>query len=158
MEYDDAVMTLAALLAPERARIVRGTLGRAEALESLADLLARDGAVDAAEVTRALREREAVQSTGLGEGVAIPHAALSTLSEQRAALLIVPAGVDFDAVDGEKVRLFVAVVGPRTTSGEHLRTLARLSRLFRSRLLRERLVAAETSGEAYDALLEEDLG
>lgn len=151
-------MTLQALLAPERARIVRGLIGRVEALESLAEMLAQNSSVDASEVTRALREREAVQSTGLGEGVAIPHAALAALSEQRAAMLIVPAGVDFDAIDGEKVRLFVAVVGPRTTSGEHLRILARLSRLFRSRLLRERLLSAESSGEAYDALLEEDLG
>lgn len=151
-------MTLQALLAPDRARIVRGSMGRVEALESLAELLTRDAPEKTSEVRRVLHEREELQSTGLGDGVAIPHAALPSLAEQRAALLIVPAGVDFDAIDGERVRLFVAVVGPRTTSGEHLRILARLSRLFRSRLLRERLVSAESPDQAYGALLEEDLG
>ncbi len=151
-------MTLDVLLAPNRSRLVRGSMGRVEAIESLAELLAIDSPVNAIEIARVLREREALQSTGLGDGVAIPHAALATLTSQRAALLIVPAGVDFDAIDGEKVRLFVAVVGPRTTSGEHLRILARLSRLFRSHLLRERLISAESSGAAYAALLEEDLG
>lgn len=149
-------MKLDALLAPERARIVRGPMGRGEAIEALGELLTQGAPADLGEVVRVLREREALQSTGLGEGVAIPHAALPRLTEQRAALLIVPAGVDFDAIDGEKVRLFVAVVGPRTTSGEHLRILARLSRLFRSRLLRERLIAAESSDQAYAALVEED--
>lgn len=149
-------MKLDALLAPERARIVRGPMGRGEAIEALGELLTQDTPANLGEVVRVLREREALQSTGLGEGVAIPHAALPRLTEQRAALLIVPAGVDFDAIDGEKVRLFVAVVGPRTTSGEHLRILARLSRLFRSRLLRERLIAAESSDQAYAALVEED--
>lgn len=149
-------MMLDALLAPERARIVRGPLGRTEAIEVLAQLLTLHQPGDTAEVTRVLREREALQSTGLGDGVAIPHAALPRLAEQRAALLVAPAGVEFDAIDGEKVRLFVAVVGPRTTSGEHLRILARLSRLFRSRLLRERLIGAESAEQAYGTLIEED--
>ena len=149
-------MRLDALLAPERARIVRGPMGRSEAIEALGALLAQDDPETTSDVVRVLREREALQSTGLGEGVAIPHAALPQLPAQRAAVLIVPAGVEFDAIDGEKVRLFVAVVGPRTTSGEHLRILARLSRLFRSRLLRERLIASETAEEAYRTLVEED--
>lgn len=150
-------MTLDTLLAPERARIIRGSLGRAEALDALAELLTTDDTSRTEEVLRALRAREDLQSTGLGDGVAIPHAALPSLPAQRAALLVAPAGVDFDAIDDEKVRLFVAVVGPRATSGEHLRILARLSRLFRSRLLRERLIAAESSEQAYSTLIEEDL-
>lgn len=149
-------MTLEALLAPERTRITHDALDRDAVLDSLAALLANGVDTPAADIAKVLHEREELQSTGLGEGVAIPHGALASVGAQRAALLVVPSGVDFDAIDGERVRLFIAVVGPRSTSGEHLRILARLSRVLRSRLLRERLVHAKDAGEAYALLVQED--
>jgi PTS system nitrogen regulatory IIA component len=101
--------------------------------------------------------REQLQSTGIGEGVAIPHGALPQLESQYASLLIVPGGVDFVAIDGLKVNILFAVIGPKRATGEHLKTLARVSRLLRNKGFRDRLVGAAGSKEAY-ALIEAEEG
>jgi nitrogen PTS system EIIA component len=82
-------------------------------------------------------------------GVAIPHGAIGSLPTQIAALLIVPEGVDFHAIDHTKVRIFFCVIGPKNASGEHLRTLARIARLLRSDSVRTRLVGTDSDENAY---------
>ena len=109
-------------------------------------------------VERVLAEREALQSTGIGEGVAIPHGALAQLEAQYAALLIVPEGVDFAAIDGDKVTILFAVIGPKRATGEHLKTLARVSRLLRNRGFRDRLVACRDGHAAFDLIASEESG
>src|SRR5580658_1067235 len=127
------------------------------ALGVLAELLASGTPnVDVAQVERVLVEREQLQSTGIGEGVAIPHGALSQLDAQHATLLIVPEGVDFAAIDGLAVNILFAVVGPRRATGEHLKTLARVSRVLRNKTFRDRLVAAPSSEAAYNLIAAED--
>jgi PTS system nitrogen regulatory IIA component len=151
-----------------------GNLDKAGALKILASLLAegidrdgRDGrdGQDAArdpvnpdKVERVLVEREALQSTGIGDGVAIPHGALAEVEGQIAALLIVPDGLDFDAIDGNKVNLLFALVGPKRATGEHLKTLARISRLLRNKGFRDRLISSSDGGEAYALLVAEEGG
>jgi PTS system nitrogen regulatory IIA component len=103
-----------------------------------------------------LVEREQLQSTGIGEGVAIPHGALSQLEAQHATLLIVPEGVEFAAIDGLAVNILFAVVGPKRATGEHLKTLARVSRVLRNKAFRDRLVAAPSSEAAYNLIAAED--
>ena len=77
-----------------------------------------------------LADREELQSTGIGDGVvAIPHGSLEVLDQQTAALVLCPQGVDFDSIDGRPARIVVGVVGPKKATGEHLRLLARISRL-----------------------------
>jgi PTS system nitrogen regulatory IIA component len=132
-------------------------LDKNEVIRILAKMLAAGAKVDATVVERVLVEREQLQSTGIGEGVAIPHGALPQLENQFASLLIVPRGVDFVAIDGLKVNILFAVIGPKRATGEHLKTLARVSRLLRSRGFRDRLIAAADSKEAY-ALLETEEG
>ena len=127
------------------------------ALRSLAKMLATGAHVDFAEVERVLAEREQLQSTGIGEGVAIPHGALPQLENQFACLLIVPDGVEFVAIDGLKVNILFAVIGPKRATGEHLKTLARVSRLLRNKTFRDRLVSAPSSEAAY-ALIESEEG
>src|SRR5271165_7444043 len=100
-------MRLIELLTQERVGIRHNedgarSLDKAGVLHVLAQALAPGAEVDASEVERVLSEREQLQSTGIGEGVAIPHGALSQLQTQYAALLIVPEGVDFAAIDGLK--------------------------------------------------------
>jgi PTS system nitrogen regulatory IIA component len=119
-------------------------------------MLARGTRMDAAEVERVLAEREQLQSTGIGEGVAIPHGALPQLETQYASLLIMPEGVDFVAIDGLSVTILFAVIGPKRATGEHLKTLARVSRLLRSRGFRDRLVAAPDSMAAYELIAAEE--
>jgi nitrogen PTS system EIIA component len=131
-------------------------LDKAEALHLLAELLSQGTRIPHDTIERVLREREALQSTGIGEGVAIPHGALGNLDKQVAAVLTVPEGVDFDAIDDAKVTILFAVITPKRASGEHLKTLARVSRLLRSKAFRDRLIHAGSGAEVYKLLIEEE--
>ena len=153
------------LLTAARVSVRPGTanLDKAGALKLLASLLAEgigEGRepVDPDKVERVLVEREALQSTGIGDGVAIPHGALAEVDGQIAALLIVPEGLDFDAIDHNKVNLLFALVGPKRATGEHLKTLARISRLLRNKGFRDRLISSSDGGEAYALLVAEEGG
>jgi PTS system nitrogen regulatory IIA component len=154
-------MRLIELLAPERVAIRHQADGapavdKSGVIRIMAQLLAPGAGVDAVEVERVLSEREQLQSTGIGEGVAIPHGALAQLHTQYATLLVVPEGVDFAAIDGLKVNILFAVIGPKRATGEHLKTLARVSRLLRNRTFRDRLVASPDSREAYALIVAEE--
>jgi PTS system nitrogen regulatory IIA component len=122
------------------------------ALKVLSELLARSLAIPAPHIEALLMERERLQSTGIGDGVAIPHTAVEEAESQAAALLLCPHGVDFDAIDGGKVNIVFGVVGPKRATGEHLRTLARISRLLRDGSTRERLVGAASAQVAYELI------
>ncbi len=140
-------------------------LDKSGAVALLAGLLARppasDGgsntpALDKDEIERVLLDRERLQSTGIGEGVAIPHGALPELSSQVAALVIVPEGVEFSAIDERKVTIIFGVIGPKRATGEHLKTLARVSRLLRNQAFRDHLVGAESPRAAFDLIATEE--
>ncbi len=156
-------MRLTELLSVDRVR-VRGrddrsspaSLSKRDAIDVLAGLLGEGAGVSRDDVADVLAEREALQSTGIGDGVAIPHGALPSLDKQWAALLIVPEGMEFEAIDGTKVYLLFAVVGPKRATGEHLKTLARISRLLRNKAFRDQLIAAESGKVAYDLLVAEE--
>jgi PTS system nitrogen regulatory IIA component len=122
----------------------------------MSELLARGTGVDRGRIEAALTEREALQSTGIGEGVAIPHEKLAEINAQCAALIIVPQGLPFDAIDGQDVNLIFGVVGPRKALVEHLKVLARVSKLLRNRPLREKLLQADSPKLAYDLLAAEE--
>jgi PTS system nitrogen regulatory IIA component len=153
-------MRLTDLLSAERVAIRHNgsasPLEKADVLRSLAVMLTTGSTVDPGEVERVLTEREQLQSTGIGEGVAIPHGALPQLEMQHAGLLIVPEGLDFAAIDGLNVNIIFAVIGPKRATGEHLKTLARVSRLLRNRAFRDRLVAAADATTAYDLIATEE--
>ncbi len=153
-------MRLTDLLGTERVAVCHNDdgkhLDKPAVIKTLADMLARGASVDAPEVERVLIERERLQSTGIGEGVAIPHGALAQLEAQHAGLLIVPEGLEFAAIDGLAVHIIFAVIGPKRATGEHLKTLARVSRLLRNKAFRDRLIAVPTSRAAYDLILAEE--
>jgi PTS system nitrogen regulatory IIA component len=152
-------MHLVELLAPDRVAVHKNGathLDKPGAIHQLSSMLARGVGMRDSDVERVLLEREALQSTGIGEGVAIPHGALSELEVQCGSVLLVPGGVPFEAIDGHDVTILVAVIGPKRASGEHLKTLARVSRLLRSREFRDRLLTAEGGAEAYAMLVKEE--
>jgi PTS system nitrogen regulatory IIA component len=153
-------MRLTDLLTPERVAISHNDsarpLDKASVLHVLSQLLSVGTQVDGKQVERVLFEREQLQSTGIGEGVAIPHGALPQLENQHATLVVVPEGVDFAAIDGLPVNILFAVIGPKRATGEHLKTLARVSRLLRNRSFRDRLVGAHDSRAAYDLIATEE--
>ncbi len=126
------------------------------ALKKLAELLSPAVGVPQAEVEDLLLEREHLQSTGIGDGVAIPHTALDHAEQQAAALILCPRGVDFDAIDGKRVNIVFGVVGPKRATGEHLRTLARISRLLRDDSTRSRMVSASSREEVYGLIAAHD--
>ena len=125
---------------------------KSAALQLLASLLAPAVQLDPEAVERLLKDREELQSTGIGDGVAIPHASADAATRQAGALLVCPRGVAFEAIDGQAVELVFGVVGPRRATGEHLRTLARISRLFRDEAIRLQLKRAVNPAEAYNLI------
>ncbi len=153
-------MRLMDLLTPERVAIRPNTeaqpFDKAGAIHTLALMLSLGTTVEGSQVERVLAEREHLQSTGIGEGVAIPHGALPQLQAQHATLLIVPQGVEFAAIDGLPVNILFAVIGPKRATGEHLKTLARVSRLLRNKAFRDRLVGAPDSQTAYALIAAEE--
>jgi PTS system nitrogen regulatory IIA component len=120
------------------------------ALRALAEMFP---GLDVATVHHVLAEREALASTGVGSGVAIPHGRLSGIPAIQAALGICPDGVPFDAIDGRPVHIFVAILAPEQQSSQHLKVLARVSRVLRDPGTRERLIAAGSPEQAMDIVL-----
>ncbi|MBX3206429.1 MAG: PTS sugar transporter subunit IIA [Labilithrix sp.] len=154
-------MRLTDLLSPERVGIKRANgepFDKEKAIGLLATLIGERDGVSVADVKRALLEREQLQSTGIGEGVAIPHGALPQLSEQVAALLIVPDGVNFQAIDDANVTILFGVITPKRATGEHLKTLARVSRLLRNKDFRARLIRSADEKSVFDLIRVEEGG
>jgi PTS system nitrogen regulatory IIA component len=153
-------MRLTELLTEERVAVrhvdALHPLDKKQALQILSHMLATGARVDETVIDRVLTEREQLQSTGIGEGVAIPHGALPQLETQYASLLVVPEGVDFVAIDGLQVNILFAVIGPKRATGEHLKTLARVSRLLRNKAFRDRLLNVSHPRDAYVLIAEEE--
>lgn len=110
--------------------------------------------LDAETVYGLLSKREALGSTGIGDGIAIPHATNEGLNEFHLALITVPKGVDFYAIDGKPVRVVFAMLGPAAKRSTHVRILAALSRLSKKPHFIDTLIDAR-SGEEVTALLDE---
>jgi PTS system nitrogen regulatory IIA component len=148
-------MRLSEILSVDRILVdVDGSFVKAkpDALRLLAEMLSPVVGVDRDTVEHLLVERENLQSTGIGDGVAIPHCSLDTAEAQAGALVLCPRGIDFDAIDDEKVEIVFGVVGPKRATGEHLRTLARISRLLRDDQTRLRLLASPNPASAYELI------
>lgn len=109
-----------------------------------------------ARITEVLAEREKLGSTGIGEGVAIPHGKLSGLPGLFAAFGVSRQGVNFEAIDGRPTHLFFALVAPENSAGVHLKALARISRLFKNPQLREAMLAADTPARMFELFVQED--
>ena len=97
-------------------------------IRRLSALAAKADVISEEEICEGLWAREQLQTTAIGHGIAIPHASFTGLEKRRAAILLVRSGVPFDSLDNAPVKLFVAVLGPKGATAEHLRVLARLSR------------------------------
>ena len=103
-----------------------------------------------------LLERESLQSTGIGEGVAIPHGKLPGLKRLIASFARSRAGVDFESIDGMRTQLFFLLVVPEHSGGQHLKALARISRFFRDAAFRKALLEAERIEDVFRSIEEED--
>lgn len=107
-------------------------------------------------VARMLLEREHLGSTALASGIAIPHAKLESIDRLVGCLGRSKKGVDFGSMDGTATHLFFVLIAPRNSTGDHLKALARVSRLFQKPSAQARLLAAGTAHEMYEIVLDED--
>jgi PTS system nitrogen regulatory IIA component len=150
-------MRLSDLLSRDRIDTGLKAPGKGEALTALADLLSRglEGQT-AASILPVLRAREAQQSTGVGDEVAIPHGRIAGLTRLVAAIAIVPDGVDFESIDRRPVRILVAILAPENSAGDHLRALARVAKLLRDGRIRQRLIDAPSPEDAFRAVVDEE--
>ncbi len=131
--------------------------GKDGVLAEMAGLLAEaEPALSPDGLLSVLREREALQSTGIGEGVAIPHGKVTGLERLVATFARSSAGVDFESIDGQPTQLFFLLVVPEQSGGQHLKALARISRFFRDASFREKLIGATDLDEIFRAIEEED--
>ncbi|MFM8754800.1 MAG: PTS sugar transporter subunit IIA [Phenylobacterium sp.] len=143
---------IADLIGPSAVAVGFGAKTARQVMNLIADKAAQNFGLDAASVLAALLEREQAGSTGLGKGVAAPHARVPGLAFSRLVVVRLDQPIPFDAIDGLPVDLFFALLSPADSGVEHLRALARISRLLRRGDLREQLRRA-TDADAIRFLL-----
>ena len=107
-------------------------------------------------LTDTLVEREKLGSTGIGEGIAIPHGKLAGLPGLLAAFGRKKSGMDFAAIDGKPTQLFFVLFAPDNSAGLHLKALARISRLFKQPQFRQAILAADGAAAIFRLISEED--
>jgi PTS system nitrogen regulatory IIA component len=107
-------------------------------------------------VIHALMEREKLGSTGIGQGVAIPHGKSDGTQNLVAALGVSKKGVEFESLDGEPVHVVFLLVSPPDSSGQHLKVLARISRLLKDKFFRQAIKESKSPSEIQKIIREED--
>lgn len=128
-----------------------------EVIEKLVSFMLNAGAEgDSGCIVKALLDRESTGSTGIGNGVAIPHAKTDSVDSLSVVYAYSNPGVDYDAVDGKPANFFFMVVSPPAEAPRQLRLLARISRLMGNRLLRGELKEADNPKEAIEAIRKYD--
>lgn len=140
---------LSDLIAPEAIVPRLAATSRRQALQQLAEALARGAGIDARAAFEAVLMRERLAGTGMGDGVAVPHAALKGLTTPIGAFARLDAPQEFDALDGRAADLVFMLISPADRGGDHLKALARVSRFFRRADIREKLRAARGADELY---------
>jgi nitrogen PTS system EIIA component len=128
------------------------------AIAEMVKLLKDSGKIDnAEEITDALLQREKLGSTGIGSGVAIPHAKTNTVREITGVLGIARGGVDFDSLDGQPVYLIFLIISPDVSNSLHLKALAVISRVFKDSRFNRSIIAAGTADEAIELIKKADV-
>ncbi len=126
-------------------------------ISEFAELLRSAGVIeDKDEIVRLLVDRETLGSTGVGDGVAIPHGKVPGLQEMIVSFGRSRKGVDFQSMDGKPAHLFFLLLVPPNNPGEHLKMLARISRILKNPALREQLRSAQDGREIRQMIIEED--
>ena len=122
-------------------------------IEELVDALEVGKVItDKGKVLKAVLEREKVMSTGIGDGIAIPHGKSDAVIRLAAALGTQRRGVEFEALDGEAAFVFFLLVSPANISGPHIKALARISRLLKNDDFKKKLIASSTAEEVISAI------
>ena len=126
-------------------------------LAELSEILRRDTeGLPPGAMVDVLLEREKLGSTGIGDGIAIPHGKLKNLDRLMISFGRSRQGIDFDAIDGRPVHLFFLLMAPESSTGQHLKALAKISRMLKDPEFRNGLMAATSADEIYRKIAEKD--
>ncbi|HPP66826.1 MAG TPA: PTS sugar transporter subunit IIA [bacterium] len=127
------------------------------AIDELLQVLEKNGLLqDRKPVLETLLEREKLGSTGIGQGIAVPHAKTDQVKNLVCALGTSHKGVNFDSLDGEPVYIIFLVLAASGATGIHLKALAKIARLLKDKVFRNSLTASKTPQEAYQILKEDE--
>lgn len=150
-------MTLLDILSPDSTIVdLKGDTKEEIIAELVASLSASEAISDRDKVLQAVLEREKIMSTGIGDGIAIPHGKSDSVVELVAALGTQRRGVDFEALDGEPAYVFFLLVSPANVSGPHIKALARISRLLKNDDFKKKLITASSPEEIISAIRAEE--
>ena len=150
-------MRLTEILKPANIKIPLESKVKSDAIAELVNLLAETGDVkDAKKVLDAVLEREATRTTGIGNGLAIPHGKCDGTDHLVMAVGRAGTPIDFQAIDGRPVTIIWMLASPRDMTGPHIHALARISRLMTIDKFRAALLQAKTPQEAYDIIVAQE--
>ena len=146
-------MILSQLLHPESVSVALKAQTKKEAIVELVELLEKaHGVHSGGEILDRVLKREAMMSTGIGNGIAIPHGKAKAVDHLIAACGVSRTGIDFDAVDKQPATLFILLVSPENVGGPHVKVLANISRLLKEELVRKQLREAHSAAALLSAL------
>ncbi len=144
MEEDDIILELKAS-------------NKKEVLEELSEVICRhEPSLDKEKLVQVLMEREKLGTTGIGDGIAIPHGKVEGLKNPLLSFGRSKKGIDYESIDNKPVHLFFLLVAPENSSGLHLQILARIAKLLKNSKFRKRLIEAKTKKEVYQIITEAD--
>lgn len=150
-------MRLSEILKPQNIKVPLVAKTKAEAIAELVQVLADSGELtDAKKVLDAVMEREATRTTGIGNGLAIPHGKCNGTANLVMAIGKAATPIDFQAIDGRPVSIIWMLASPPDKTGPHIHALARISRLMTLDKFRHSLMAAKTAQEAYDLIIAQE--
>jgi fructose-specific phosphotransferase system IIA component len=149
-------MALVDLITPEVVKVPLVAVDKYGVIDELIQVLENAGKIgDKARVVDAIYKREALGSTGLEFGIAVPHAKTEEVKEITVAIGIAPQGIEFDAIDGKPSKLFFLILAAPDQSGPHIEALAEIAKLSRSKAFLEALIHASSAQEVVDLFREE---
>jgi PTS system nitrogen regulatory IIA component len=130
---------------------------KTEALEVLVETMTTSNpSLRKEDLLQVLLEREELGSTGIGDGIAIPHGKSQELTDIVSGFGLSKQGIEFDSLDGKPAHLFFLLVAPENSVGTHLKMLARISRMLKNVEFRQKLLEANSRQEIYRIIAEED--
>ncbi len=152
-------MKLMDFLSPEAISANLEATDKKGIIKELVGLLIKSGQIkdkDKDKVVKILMEREALGSTGIGQGIGIPHGKFAGVKNLIGACGVANNGIDFESLDGESVYILFLLLAPQDSAGPHLKALARVSRLLKDKYFRDTLKAAKDDKSLLKILKQED--
>lgn len=144
--------SISRLLVPENVKVDLAVSSKKRLFEQVGLMFEESDGIERDKVFDSLFARERLGSTGLGEGVAIPHGRIKGLKEPRAAVVRLETPLPFDAPDGEPVKLLVVLLVPENANEEHLEILSELAELLSDESIRESMMTQDDTGQIHQAL------